>query len=301
LAAANWSSGDVDGAADALAPIVRRADADSWSLQMAARVAADQGRKGDADILLRRALALKPGNAASFASADSYGVVAGTAARDPLNPMVVIPAIRAQLAGGNSGAAMAGALRLQEANRGVADAHVLVGDVAMATRDWKGAVRAFREARRISASEAVGLRLANAQHWSGDPAGAGATVVQLLEANPSGMSANRIAGHLYVDIGRWDDAIRYFERVRVRGGNRDLVLLRELARAWMAKGNPREAGRYAALAYRLQPASLSATVQYAEILAELGATAKARDLYEKAAAMDPGNKQWEKRLDALTN
>ena len=72
-----------------------------------------------------------------------------------------------------------------------------------------------------------------------------------------------------MDIGRWDDAIRYFERVRVRTGNRDLVILRELARAWMNKGQPREAGRYAALAYRLQPASLDATVQYADIMAYL--------------------------------
>ncbi|MEY4269472.1 MAG: hypothetical protein RLZZ58_688 [Pseudomonadota bacterium] len=299
LAAANWSSGDVDSAADALAPIVSRPDADSWSLQMAARVAADRGRDSAARLFMARAVALAPGNAIPFASADRYGVAAGNAARDPLNPLVVIPAIRAQLASGDGGTAMTAALRLQDANRGVADAHMMVGDVAMAMQNWPAAVRAYREARRISASETVGLRLANAQHWSGDPAGAGATVVQLLEANPSGLSANRIAGHLYMDIGRWDDAIRYFERVRVRGGNRDLVLLRELARAWMAKGNAREAGRYAELAYRLQPASLDATTQYADILATLGAVGDARDLYEKAAAMDPRSKEWPRRLAAL--
>src|SRR3546814_20378457 len=35
LAAANWSDADSDGAAEALAPIVARADADSWSLLLA--------------------------------------------------------------------------------------------------------------------------------------------------------------------------------------------------------------------------------------------------------------------------
>ncbi|PKP96964.1 MAG: hypothetical protein CVT74_15520, partial [Alphaproteobacteria bacterium HGW-Alphaproteobacteria-13] len=42
LAAANWADGDADGAADALAPIVTRGDADSWSLLLAARVAAER-------------------------------------------------------------------------------------------------------------------------------------------------------------------------------------------------------------------------------------------------------------------
>src|SRR3546814_2953197 len=37
LAAANWADADSEGAAEALAPIVARADADSWSLLLAAR------------------------------------------------------------------------------------------------------------------------------------------------------------------------------------------------------------------------------------------------------------------------
>ena len=41
LAVSEWAGGDADGAAEALAPIVSRSDADSWSLLLAARVAAE--------------------------------------------------------------------------------------------------------------------------------------------------------------------------------------------------------------------------------------------------------------------
>src|SRR3546814_6195061 len=42
LAAANWADAGSEGAAEALAPIVARADADSWSLLLAARVRSEE-------------------------------------------------------------------------------------------------------------------------------------------------------------------------------------------------------------------------------------------------------------------
>src|SRR3546814_16584112 len=47
----------------------------------------------------------------------------------------------------------------------------------------------------------------------------------------------RLAGHLAMDLDHWDQAIGHFERVRRRIGDRDVVVLRELARAWAAKGD----------------------------------------------------------------
>ncbi len=279
LAAAEWAGGDPDGAADALAPIVARADADSWSLLMAARAAAELGLAGDSADYLARAAALAPGEAAPFAP-DGYGLSADADAQ-PLNPALVIPAMEAEMAGGNAVRALERAARLRDANRGVADAHILHGDAAMAAGDYAQAVQSFRAARDLDASERTTLRLANALFRAGDAAGSGATIMALRDSQPSSLAADRLAGSLAMDIEHWDDAIAYFERVRQRVGNRDVVVLRELSKAYAAKGDRARATGMIALAYRLQPLNGEIMRLYAELLAQGGDAEAAADLREK--------------------
>lgn len=279
LAAAEWAGGDPDGAADALAPIVARADADSWSLTMAARVAAELGLPAESADYLARAAALAPGEAAPFAP-DGYGLSADADAQ-PLNPALVIPAMEAEMAGGNTAQALARATRLRDANRGVADAHILHGDAAMAAGDYAQAVQSFRAARDLDASERTTLRLANALFRAGDAAGSGATIMALRDSQPSSLAADRLAGSLAMDIEHWDDAIAYFERVRQRIGNRDVVVLRELSKAYAAKGDRARAMGMIALAYRLQPLNGEIMRLYAELLAQNGDAEAAADLREK--------------------
>lgn len=279
LAAAEWAGGDPDGAADALAPIVARADADSWSLLMAARAAAELGLAGDSADYLARAAALAPGEAAPFAP-DGYGLSADADAQ-PLNPALVIPAMEAEMAGGNAVRALERAARLRDANRGVADAHILHGDAAMAAGDYAQAVQSFRAARDLDASERTTLRLANALFRAGDAAGSGATIMALRDSQPSSLAADRLAGSLAMDIEHWDDAIAYFERVRQRIGNRDVVVLRELSKAYAAKGDRARATGMIALAYRLQPLNGEIMRLYAELLAQGGDAEAAADLREK--------------------
>lgn len=281
LALSEWAGGDADGAAEALTPIVSRADADSWSLLLAARVAGELGEMAASAEYLARAAALSPGEAAPFA-ADGFNL-SGEADAAPLDPSKVIPAMEAEMAGGNAARALQRATLLRDANRGVADAHILHGDAAMAAGDYRLAVQSFRAARDLDASERTTLRLANALFRAGDIAGSGATILAMRDSQPSSIAADRLAGSLAMDLEHWDDAILHFERVRRRIGNRDVVVLRELSKAYAAKGDRAKATGMIALAYRLQPLNGEIMRLYADLLAEGGDAQGAADLRDKMA------------------
>jgi tetratricopeptide (TPR) repeat protein len=282
LAAADWADGDADGAADALAPIVTRGDADSWSLLLAGRVAAEREQPGETAAFLSRAAALMPGDAAPFRAEGDYGLLSSAADAEPLNPAKVIPAIRADIANGNSARGVRRAEAVRDANRGVADAHILLGDAALASGQYELAVRSYRAARDLDAGERTTLRLANALFRAGDEAGSGAAILALRDSQPSSIAADRLAGHLAMDIEHWDQAIAHFERVRRRIGNRDVVVLRELARAYAAKGDDARATAMIALAYRLQPLNGDIMLFYAGLMEKRGDAQAAEDLRDKA-------------------
>ena len=283
LAAANWADGDADGAIEALLPIVDRPDADSWSLLLAARAASELDRRGEAADYLARAAALTRGEAVPFAANYDYGVLSRSADGEPLNPALTIPAIAADISNGNGAQAVARAARLRDANRGVAEAHILLGDAALAGSRFDLAVQAYRAARDLDASERATLRLANALFRAGDAAGSGAAILALRDSQPSSIAADRLAGHLAMDLARWDEAIGHFERVRARIGDRDVVILRDMARAWAAKGEDVRALALIDRAYRLQPLNAGIMQMYADLLAKRGNRQAAADLREKAA------------------
>lgn len=283
LAVANWADGDADGAIEALLPLVSRPDADSWSLLLAARTAAELGRQGEAADYLARAAALTRGEALPFAANNSYGLLTAAADADPLNPAKAIPALSADILSGNSNSAIARATKLRDANRGVADAHILLGDAALAGGRYDLAVQAYRAARDLDAGERTTLRLANALFRAGDAAGSGAAILALRDSQPSSIAADRLAGHLAMDIEHWDQAIGHFERVRSRIGNRDVVILRELARAWAAKGDGDRALPLIDRAYRLQPLNAGIMEFYADLLDKRGNRQAAADLRDKAS------------------
>lgn len=283
LAVANWADGDADGAIEALLPIVDRPDADSWSLLMAARAASELGRRGEAADFLARAATLTRGDALPFAPGDDYGLLTQAADAEPLNPAAAIPAIAADILRGNDASAIARAARLRDANRGVADAHILLGDAALAGGRFDLAVQAYRTARDLDAGERTTLRLANALFRAGDAAGSGAAILALRDSQPSSIAADRLAGHLAMDIEHWDEAIAHFQRVRDRIGDRDVVVLRELARAWAAKGEADRALPLIDRAYRLQPLNAGVMGFYADLLEKRGNRQAAADLRDKAA------------------
>ena len=85
-----------------------------------------------------------------------------------------------------------------------------------------------------------------------------------------------------MDLRHWDQAIAHFERARDRIGNRDVVLLRDLARAYAAKGDQNRALPLIATAYRLQPLNAEIMLFYADLLERRGNRQAAADLRDKA-------------------
>ena len=127
------------------------------------------------------------------------------------------------------------------------------------------------------------MRLANALYRAGDMAGSSAAIMALRDRRPSSVAADRVAGHLATEMERWDAAIAHFERVRSRVGDRDVVILRDLARAWAAKGDDARALVLIDRAYRLQPLNAGIMEFYAALLERRGKGRAAADLRDKAA------------------
>jgi tetratricopeptide (TPR) repeat protein len=286
LAQAMYRAGDPYGALDTIREIAARPDADSYSLMTTARAfeASDQPERAvdalnDAMIAtLRPALPLP--EPISLASA------ADEVRRDPNNARAVVPYIRLLMAEGQIDTAVGEALRLQANNPGVAEAHVLVGDIETARDNISAAIDAYRKARTIGFTEPVMLRLVDALSQAGDEKAADDALSAYLSFNPANLSALRLAGYRNLDARQWDNAIVLLERVKARIGYNDRVLLANLARAYSGAGKQEKATEYAAIAYRIAPANAMVTKVYADVLRRSGKRPKAaRELAAKVAAM----------------
>ena len=159
LAQAIYRAGNPLDALDIIREIAGRGDADSYSLTTAARAfeASDQRSRSSAALDDAALSVLRP--ALPLPEPMSLAGAADEARRNPNNARSVIPYIRLLLADGNIDAAYAEATRLQSGNAGVADAHILMGDIEFARGNVAGAVTAYGQARAISFTEPVMLRL----------------------------------------------------------------------------------------------------------------------------------------------
>ncbi len=286
LAQALYRAGNPLDALDVIREIAGRGDADSYALMTAARAFEASDQRGNASAALDDAAlsVLRP--ALPLPEPMSLAGAADQARRNPDSARTVIPYIRLLLAEGNIDAAYAQSIRLQSANAGVADAHILVGDIEMARGNVAGGVAAYGQARAIAFSEPVMLRLVDALSRSGDERAAGETLAAYLAYNPQSLTALRLAGYRNLDSGQWANAIGLLERVRARLGYNDSILLANLARAYSGAGKHDAAEREAAIAYRIAPANMMVTRTYSEVLRKSEKRPKAaRELAAKVRAL----------------
>ncbi len=285
LSQAMYRAGNPLDALDTIREIAARGDADSYSLMTTARAfeASDQQQRSygpldeAAAANVRRSIPLPDPVTLTQASEDVR--------RAPGDARVVVPFIRLLLLNNDVEFASVEANRLQSANPGVADAHVLVGDVAMAQNDAAQAVIAYRKAREISFTQPVMLRLVDAFVRAGDDKAAGVTLSEYLAYNPTDLTALRLAGYRNLDGRQFQTAIVLLERVRSRIGYNDGILLANLARAHAGTGKIDKATEIAAIAYRIAPANIMVTRIYADILKQSGKRPKAaRELAAKVVA-----------------
>ncbi|MEP7348927.1 MAG: tetratricopeptide repeat protein [Sphingorhabdus sp.] len=290
LAQAMYRAGNPLDALDVIRPIAERADADSYSLMLAARAFEASGQRDRATGALDDAVRFVLRPSLPFAEIQSLSSAAEEARHAPDDARIIVPYIRALMASGDLDTAIAEATRLQAGNQGVADAHILVGDVEAARGNLPQAVTAYQQARAISFTEPVMLRLVDGLERSGDAKGAGETLAAYLAFNPTSLAGQRLAGYRALDAGDWKNAVLLLERVRSRVGNNDGILLANLARGYSGAGQHDAAIREAAAAYRIVPANFMVTHVYGQVLLKSGKRPKAAvELLEKAVILMPDN------------
>lgn len=271
----------IRGAMEVLDPITIRPDADSWSLLMLSRAFSGLDWQTDAVQPLDRAASLQRGDPAALPAAADSG--------DSIDPRTAIPTIRARIASGQAAAALDLAERLAEANPGVPQARLLVGDAALMLGDTAGAVQAYRAASELRFDESTMLRLVNALARNGDSAGAAEAVNAFMARWPDNVAAMRIAAAMAAERGDWSGALALTESAVNRAGPNDALLLTQLARARIETGDADSAIEPAARAYRLLPGNATVSGVYGRALALSGEGdgRDAADLLLKAVRLAP--------------
>lgn len=286
LAQAMYRAGEPLDALDVIREIAARGDADSYSLTVTARAFAASEQPARASDPLNDAAIAVVRPALPLPEPVSLPGAADAARREPNNARAVLPYIRLLIAAGDVATAAGEARRLQSNNPGVADAHLLVGDIEAERGNMPAAIAAYGQARAISFTEPVMLRLVGALARMGDEKGANETLAAYLAYNPSNLTGLRLAGYRNLDARQFRGAIILLERVRARIGYNDSLLLANLARSYAGAGNLDKATEYAAIAYRIAPANAMVTRVYADVLKRSGKRPKAaRELAAKVAAL----------------
>lgn len=287
LAGTLLSSGDARGALDVLRPIALRPDADAYSLRLAARAWEVTGDRGAAAALLDRAM--RAGAVGGvFATDESAGALAAEAAQAPGDPTYVVGVIRA-LAMNDRAAALAKARLLAAAAPGAPDAVLALGDMQAASGDSRGAASSYARAANLRFDAPTAWRLIDALGRAGRNREAATALALFVRQNPESLTAQRLRGHLLVASGEWDAAIETLEGVRRGTGGREAAVLVDLALAYAGAGQGDVARRYGAAAYRLQPMSAAVCDAYGAALAADGELDGARQLFDKALSLAPGD------------
>ncbi len=267
-------TGDAAAAATTLAPLVAQRDADPYVLTLAARAQQVLGQEALARDMLARAA--WPTRAAS-------DVIVGTQTSD------TIANIRALVATGDTGQALARARQFAGANPGAPDPWLVLGDTLVAVNQPEEAAHAYQSAANIRFDRGTALRLAAAWTRAGDAKQAGQVLRLFLAQNPADPDALRLAASAAMQARQWPRALDLLRALEARSGPRDALLLADLARALLETGDAQAAQTYAKAAYAMMPANPIMADIYGLTLARSGANPRAAaDLLEKAVALAPG-------------
>jgi tetratricopeptide (TPR) repeat protein len=301
LAQAMHKAGDHQDAWDTLAPVADRGDADGYVLTLAARILEALDQRGPAGQRLQRAAMSSALTGGVLPEPSPSAAAADDARRNPRDAKKVIPHVRLLLAANNIAQARSEIAELIQGNNGVADAHILMGDIEMTAGNSGAAVSAYERARAISFSTPVMIRLVNAYRKAGKGDTARRLLSDFLAFNPSSLAAIRLGAYDHLDNKRWKNAIPGLLAMRDRIGFNDAILNANLARAYSGTGNHKSALREAALAYRIAPANPMVTFVLGEVLlAASHHDAQALSMLTKASKLAPNDPAIKKALQAAT-
>lgn len=290
LARTLYQIGDVDGALERMQPLADRRDGDAYARMVTGRALEALDDFEAAAPYLDSASMAEWQRGDVIPAQGSLPVLAAAAAREPDNARAVIPYLRALAGMGKAAEALPKATALRDKNPGIADAHMLVGDLmVMAGRDAES-VEPYRRAHELHFGAPVMLRLFDVLMRLGRDKDALAMLDAFEAANPDSLAVQQLRFEVAIAESEWAEAIVYGQAIVARTGSHDPKLLADLARALALSGDVDRAVPYAAAAYRVNPASSLATHVYGYVLMEQGKLKVVPvQLLEKAAAMVPKN------------
>ncbi len=240
LAAAHWKRGNVGATIATLQPVADRPDADSYSLALLGKAYEKQGDAAAASRYLARAAQPQrptPGSLLAPTMTEAQvNALRKLAETKPDEVQAQVLLIGALLSRGDGAEALERARRLQAKHPGAADAHLLVGDALGIQGDAAGAAAEYRKAANLTFTEPVALRLIGALRRSGQGPAAAKVLQLFLEQNPRNVPAMLLAANGFMEMRDWPKAIRIYEGIRSRLGDRDAALLNNLAYAYGEQG-----------------------------------------------------------------
>jgi tetratricopeptide (TPR) repeat protein len=301
LAAAQWRSGDAAGTIATLRPLADRPDADSYTLSLLGRALQHQGdTQGAAHYLARAAQPQQRALTALDArnvSDRELAQIRRAAEASPDHAPSQIALIAALLGRGLGEEALQRSLRLQAGNRGVPDAHILVGDARGVRGDFAGAANEYRKAANIAFTEAVALRMIEALQQSNQGPAAESVLQLFLQQNPRNVPALVLHAGRQMQARNWPEAIRVYEGLRRRVGERDATILNNLAWAYSEAGDHARALPLARRAWELDRENPATADTYGWVLFKSGARAEGLAMLERAARGAPSDDEIRQRLE----
>ena len=154
--------------------------------------------------------------------------------------------------------------------------------------NFAAAAEQYRKAANLAFTEPVAMRLYEALQRSGQQAAARQVLQIFLDQNPRSVPALTIAAQLYLQAGDWPRAIRTYEALRSRLGDRDAVMLNNLAWAYSESGDHQRAIPLARKAWALEKNNPATADTLGWLLFKSGANkAEGLMLLERAARGAP--------------
>lgn len=301
LAASQWRMGDAAATVATLRPIAERPDADSYTLSLIGRALERQGDTRAAAAFLARAA--RPGGRAATAldagniTDEQLAALRRAAAQRPGHAPTQIMLVAALLGRGVGGEALSRALELQRANPGAPDAHVLVGDARGISGDFAAAAEEYRKAANLAFTEPVAFRLIEALQRSNQQAAADNVLRLFLQQNPRNVPAQILLAGRHMQARNWADAVRLYEGLRRRLGDRDATILNNLAWAYSEQGEHERAVPLARRAWELDRDNPATADTLGWVLFRSGARAEGLAMLERAVRGAPTDAEIRRHLE----
>ena len=302
LSASHYRAGEYNEANENITRYINKHGPDSYSNIIAARVLEALDKRSEAAIYLNRVIQNQAAGISLVREDNNFYEIQSVALKNPDRADLIIPYIRALLERDNKVGALNLATSLLSKNKGVADAHILVGDIQIRNNNISAALKHFNDARAIKFEQSLMLRLVDAYRRAQNFDAARETLLSYLSNNPRDIMAQKLIADTYMELGNAAQAIFWLESIKDRIGYNDTIILTKLARSYVAYDRLDDAVKIAKIAYEINPLNVDTTRVYGYTLLEQGVNGKAAvELLEKAQKLLPDDEGIGQELEQALN